>query len=257
MCRCDSDWRPSSAETIEAIKADIRARVGPTNSVLFFVSGGVDSTVAYKLCAEALGQDRVHGVYVDTGFMRKNESADVMAAYENAGFKNVRLRDASAEFLAAVGTRDESGDQAQQHRRGVPRRRERVLEHLPDGRLATRAGHDLSRHDRIGRHARIGAHQDASQPRAGIAAADRGGRIVEPLVQFYKDEVREIGRALGLSCAFDREAAVSRARDWPSVSCAPTRPAAWSENSKLSRSCVGIQPEGARASGARRGRAGR
>jgi GMP synthase (glutamine-hydrolysing) len=48
--------------------------------VLFFVSGGVDSSVAYKLCADALGEDRVHGVYVDTGFMRKNESVEVMSA---------------------------------------------------------------------------------------------------------------------------------------------------------------------------------
>ena len=104
VCGCDSTWKPSSAETIEAIKTDIRARVAASKKVLFFVSGGVDSTVAYKLCADALGQDRVHGVYVDTGFMRKNESADVMAAYEKAGFLNVSLLDASAEFLTAVGT---------------------------------------------------------------------------------------------------------------------------------------------------------
>ncbi|HUP40649.1 MAG TPA: gamma-glutamyl-gamma-aminobutyrate hydrolase family protein, partial [Vicinamibacterales bacterium] len=47
VCRSDSSWRPSSAETIEAIKADIRTNVGPTKKVLFFVSGGVDSSVAY------------------------------------------------------------------------------------------------------------------------------------------------------------------------------------------------------------------
>ena len=55
VCRSGSDWRPSSADTIDAIKADIRARVGPSKNVLFFVSGGVDSSVAYKLCADALG----------------------------------------------------------------------------------------------------------------------------------------------------------------------------------------------------------
>ena len=176
VCRCGSDWKPSSAETIEAIKADIRARVGPTKNVLFFVSGGVDSSVAYKLCADALGQDRVHGVYVDTGFMRKNESADVMSAYEKAGFRNVRLRDASAEFLAAVGTRDESRDQAQANRRRLSRGRERRARASAAGRVAARAGHDLSRHDRVGRHARVGAHQDPPQPCARAAAADRGGR---------------------------------------------------------------------------------
>ena len=153
VCRSGSDWRPSSAETIDAIKTDIRARVGPTKNVLFFVSGGVDSSVAYKLCADALGEDRVHGVYVDTGFMRKNESAEVMSAYEKAGFKNVRLRDASAEFLGAVGTRDESGDQTSTNRRRISRGRERRPRASAAGRVAARAGHDLSRHDRVGRHA--------------------------------------------------------------------------------------------------------
>src|SRR5437588_11923411 len=103
VCRCIPHWKPSSAEAIEAIKADIRTKVGETKHVLFFVSGGVDSTVAYKLCADALGQDRVHGVYVDTGFMRRNESDEVMAAFQAAGLKHVRRRDASAEFLGAVG----------------------------------------------------------------------------------------------------------------------------------------------------------
>ena len=124
-------WQPSSAETIEAIKRRHPGVRWAGEEVLFFVSGGVDSTVAYKLCADALGQDRVHGVYVDTGFMRKNESAEVMAAYEKAGFQNVRLRDASADFLAAVGERR------------IPRSRRKrigvaflaveddVLEHLP------------------------------------------------------------------------------------------------------------------------------
>ena len=150
VCRCESDWKPSSAETIEAIKADIRSSVGPSKNVLFFVSGGVDSTVAYKLCADALGQDRVHGVYVDTGFMRKNESIDVMAAYEKAEFKNVRLRDASAQFLAAVG--EETNPETKRKRIGVSflAVENDVLEHLPAGEWLLGSGDDLSRYDRIG-----------------------------------------------------------------------------------------------------------
>ena len=159
VCRCNSDWKPSSAETIKAIEADIRARVGPSRNVLFFVSGGVDSSVAYKLCADALGQERVHGVYVDTGFMRKNESAEVMAAYEKAGFRNVRLRDASTEFLAAVGR--ETNPEIKRKRIGVAflAVENDVLEHLPAGDWLL--GQEPSiQYDRVRRHARVGPPQD-------------------------------------------------------------------------------------------------
>ena len=75
----------------------------------------------------------MHGVYVDTGFMRKNESAEVMTAYEKAGFRNVRLRDASAEFLAAVGS--ETNPEIKRKRIGVAflAVENDVLEHLPPG----------------------------------------------------------------------------------------------------------------------------
>ena len=134
MCRSDANWKPSFAETIQAIEADIKATVGPENNVLFFVSGGVDSTVAYDIVRRrALGQDRVHGVYVDTGLMRKNESAEVRAAFDKAGFRNVRLRDASAEFLAAVG--QETNPETKRKRIGVSflAVENDVLEHLPRG----------------------------------------------------------------------------------------------------------------------------
>ena len=198
VCRCEPEWRPSSAETIEAIKDDIRTKVGPSNNVLFFVSGGVDSSVAYKLCADALGQDRVHGVYVDTGFMRKNESADVMAAYERAGFENVRLRDASAEFLAAVG--DETNPETKRKRIGVSflSVENDVLEHLPPGNWLLGQGTiypDTIESGGTRESALIKTHHNRVPE---LMRRIEAGEIVEPLAQFYKDEVREIGRALGL-----------------------------------------------------------
>jgi GMP synthase (glutamine-hydrolysing) len=198
VCRVDSNWRPSSAETIDAIEADIRARVGDTKKVLFFVSGGVDSTVAYKLCADALGHDRVHGIYVDTGFMRKNESADVMAAYEKAGFKNVRLRDASTEFLSAVGT--ETNPEIKRKRIGAAflSVENDVLAHLPRGEWLLGQGTiypDTIESGGTRESALIKTHHNRVPE---LLVRIQAGEIVEPLVQFYKDEVREIGRALGL-----------------------------------------------------------
>ncbi|MCP5110733.1 MAG: glutamine-hydrolyzing GMP synthase, partial [bacterium] len=66
ICGCDKDWNPR--HQVPALEANIREVVGGRN-VLFFLSGGVDSTVAYTLCIRALGAKRVHGVYVDTGLM--------------------------------------------------------------------------------------------------------------------------------------------------------------------------------------------
>ncbi len=233
VCRSGSDWRPSSAATIEAIKADIRTRVGAKRNVLFFVSGGVDSSVAYKLCADALGEDRVHGVYVDTGFMRKNESAEVMSAYEKAGFKNVRLRDASAEFLGAVGV--ETNPEIKRQRIGVAflSVENEVLEHLPAGEWLLGQGTiypDTIESGGTRESALIKTHHNRVPE---LLRRIEAGEIVEPLVQFYKDEVREIGRALGLPSRLIEK------QPFPGPGLAvrflcTDEPSAWSENSKLS-----------------------
>ena len=239
VCRCTSNWKPSSAETIEAIEADIRARVGPTKNVLFFVSGGVDSSVAYKLCADALGQERVHGVYVDTGFMRKNESADVMTAYEKAGFRNVRLRDASVEFLAAVGS--ETNPETKRKRIGVAflAVENDVLEHLPAGEWLLGQGTiypDTIESGGTRESALIKTHHNRVPE---LLRRIEAGEIVEPLVQFYKDEVREIGRALGLPVRLIEK------QPFPGPGLAvrflcTDAAAAWSENAKLSEVASGF-----------------
>jgi GMP synthase (glutamine-hydrolysing) len=233
VCRVGSNWRPSSAETIDAIETDIRARVGDTKKVLFFVSGGVDSTVAYKLCADALGHDRVHGIYVDTGFMRKDESAEVMAAYEKAGFKNVRLRDASTEFLNAVGS--ETNPEIKRKRIGAAflSVENDVLAHLPRGEWLLGQGTiypDTIESGGTRESALIKTHHNRVPE---LLIRIQAGEIVEPLVQFYKDEVREIGRALGLPSRLIEK------QPFPGPGLAvrflcTAESASWSENAKLS-----------------------
>jgi GMP synthase (glutamine-hydrolysing) len=186
ICRSGAHWKPSSAEAIEAIKADLRTQVGERKKILFFVSGGVDSTVAYKLCADALGQDRVHGVYVDTGFMRKGESDEVMAAFQ------------AAEFLAAVG--DEVEPEIKRKRIGMSflTVEENVLAHLPQGEWLLGQGTiypDTIESGGTKESALIKTHHNRVPE---LVRRIEAGEIVEPLSQFYKDEVREIGRALGL-----------------------------------------------------------
>ena len=240
ICRCDTSWKPSSAETIDAIKTDIRASVGPTQSLLFFVSGGVDSTVAYKLCQDALGPQRVHGVYVDTGFMRKNESVDVMAAFQKAGFENIRLRDASSEFLAAVGT--ETNPEIKRNRIGMSflAVENDVLEHLPSGDWLLGQGTiypDTIESGGTRESALIKTHHNRVPE---LLRRIEAGEVVEPLAQFYKDEVREIGRALGLP------ARLIEKQPFPGPGLAvrflcTDEVATWSENARLSEVAAGFK----------------
>jgi GMP synthase (glutamine-hydrolysing) len=198
VCRAVPHWKPSSAEAIAAIEADIRTTVGDRKSVLFFVSGGVDSTVAYKLCSDALGHERVHGVYVDTGFMRKDESSEVMAAFQAAGFRNIVLRDASEQFLSAIA--GDADPEIKRKKIGVSflAVEEDVLEHLPQGEWLLGQGTiypDTIESGGTKESALIKTHHNRVPE---LLRRIEAGEIVEPLAQFYKDEVRSIGRGLGL-----------------------------------------------------------
>ena len=70
--------------------------------MFFFVSGGVDSTVAYTLCLRALGADRVYGIYVDTGLMREGETEFVRGLFAELGATAFHVEDAKREFLGAL-----------------------------------------------------------------------------------------------------------------------------------------------------------
>ena len=96
---CQKDWDP--AGQILAVEEHIRKTVGDGN-VFFFVSGGVDSTVAYTLCLKALGPDRVHGTYVDSGLMREGETEFVKASFAKLGAKAFFVEDARERFLTAL-----------------------------------------------------------------------------------------------------------------------------------------------------------
>ena len=103
ICGMEKNW--SQDQVLEQVMEEIRSqanRDGRERKVLLFLSGGVDSTVAFALLNTALGQDRVLGLHIDNGFMRKNESAIIAERYREAGFTNFMVEDASDTFLAAV-----------------------------------------------------------------------------------------------------------------------------------------------------------
>lgn len=197
VCGCERDWEPK--HRVPLIEAEIREYVGG-RSVFFFVSGGVDSTVAYTLCLRALGASRVRGVYVDTGLMREGETEFVRRTFEELGSGTVSIEDAQAEFLASLaGTCDPEEKRSAIGEQFV-RVQERIVEarHLLEGGWILGQGTIYPDTIESGGTANAAVIKTHHNRVAGIQKLIEAKRIIEPLTSFYKDEVREIGRELGL-----------------------------------------------------------
>ena len=197
---CKKDWNMETY--VESQRAAIRARAG-TSPVLLLVSGGVDSTVAAALLLKTLPPDQVHLMYMDTGFMRKNETFQVSAILERLGARHLHIVICADEFLEAL-----KGKTDPEEKRAIIgdlfitiQEREVARLALPEhyflaqGTLYT----DLVESGRgVGTKAHvIKSHHNVASPL--VDAKRREGRIIEPLDRLYKDEVRVLGRLLGIS----------------------------------------------------------
>ncbi len=197
ICGCAKDWEPT--HQVPLLEEQIRAAAAGRR-IFFFASGGVDSTVAYTLCLRALGPERVHATYVDTGLMREGETDFVRGVFEKLAQGSFNVEDARAQFLTPLAGVTEP----EQKRKIIGEQFVQVQERVLD------SGHYLEQEWILGqgtiypdtiesggtKHADvIKTHHNRV---AGIQRLIEQGRIVEPLTQFYKDEVRELGRHLGL-----------------------------------------------------------
>ena len=198
ICECERDWDPSNR--IPQIEEEICRSVADRN-VFFFVSGGVDSTVAYTLCLRALGPERVRGVYVDTGLMREGESEFVRRTFDALGAgAAVTIEQAAGQFLPPLAPVHDP----EQKRRIIGEEflavQERIIEsrHLLDGHWVLGQGTiypDTIESGGTEKAATIKTHHNRVP---GVQRLLEAGRIVEPLSSLYKDEVRQVGRELGL-----------------------------------------------------------
>lgn len=183
-----------------AIKA-IREQVG-TSPVSLLVSGGVDSTVLAALLAKALPAEQIHAFHFDNGFMRKDESEKVKAALEKIGL-HLEVIDASHDFYAAIGTsidpefkRKTIGDVFLKKAKQLMEDRGFNADEVffaqgtlrPD-LIESASAAASSKADGIKTH-----HNDSPLAREFRAA----GKLVEPLQELHKDEVRELGAKLSL-----------------------------------------------------------
>ncbi len=190
ICGCAGDWTPGAfaAEAVERI----RAAVGDA-AVVAGLSGGVDSAVAAALVGRAVG-DALTCVFVDTGLLRKGERALVERAFESSRLVVV---DAAAEFLGAL----EGIADPERKRRVIGERFVRVFERtareigaearfLVQGTLYPDVIESASSG---GPSAVIKTHHNV-----GGLPGDMAFELVEPLRDLFKDEVRRVGRELGL-----------------------------------------------------------
>jgi GMP synthase (glutamine-hydrolysing) len=197
VCGCQKDWDPRGQ--IATLQDRIRETTRDRN-IFFFVSGGVDSTVAYTLCLKALGPDRVHGTYVDTGLMREGETEFVRASFAELGAKSFAVEDASGQFLGALQHADEPEDKRQIIGEAFVQVQQRILDSGTFLNGAWVLGQGTIYPDTIesGGSAKADLIKTHHNRVAGIQKLIDEGRIIEPLSSFYKDEVRAVGRELGI-----------------------------------------------------------
>ncbi len=198
VCGCVKDWDPR--DRVPLIEEDIRRTVGDRN-VFFFVSGGVDSTVAFTLCLRALGQDRVRGIYVDTGLMREGETEFDRRMFDTLGAGTVTIEHVEEQFLAPLGAVRDPEQKRQIIGEEFVRVQERVIasRHLLDGHWILGQGTIYPDTIESGGTEKASVIKTHHNRVAGIQQLIAAKRIVEPLSAYYKDEVREIGRELGIS----------------------------------------------------------
>jgi len=192
ICSCRPNWKME--DFIRSAVQDITDQVG-SEGVLLGLSGGVDSSVAAALIHKAIG-DQLTCVFVDTGLMRKDEATDVVSTFKEGFGIHLIHRNASKEFLS--GLKNESDPETKRKFIGhtfidIFEDEAKKLNHpefLAQGTLypdviesATGSGPAQT----IKSHHNVGGLPEKMKM-----------QLLEPLRDLFKDEVREVGRLLGV-----------------------------------------------------------
>jgi GMP synthase (glutamine-hydrolysing) len=191
ICGCSQDWTPAHfiTDTVEALKKQIGDR-----KVIMALSGGVDSTVAATLIHRAIGKN-LYGIFVDNGVLRKNEFENVIKTYNQLGL-NIKGIDAKERFYTKLAGKTE------------PEEKRKVI-----GSLFIDIFQEESKKiEGVGLLGQGTIYPDVIEsvsvhgPSVTIKSHHNVGglpdhlhlELVEPLRSLFKDEVRKVGRELGI-----------------------------------------------------------
>ncbi|MBC7370943.1 MAG: glutamine-hydrolyzing GMP synthase [Bdellovibrionaceae bacterium] len=192
-CQAKPSW--NAPHIADVLVKDIQSKVKAGEHVLCALSGGVDSSVVAALLSKALGPDRVHCVFVDNGLLRKNEYEKVMSAYEAIGL-NVKGVDAAKEFLSALAGKEDPEEKRKTIGRVFIEIFDKSYDHatniqyLAQGTLYPDVIESVSS---VGGSVTIKSHHNV-----GGLPEKMKLKLIEPVRELFKDEVRKIGATLGL-----------------------------------------------------------
>ncbi|MCK9181854.1 MAG: glutamine-hydrolyzing GMP synthase [Fibrobacteraceae bacterium] len=197
FCGCEKSWNMKSY--LPLITNRIKEQV-KDKKVFLLVSGGVDSTVAFVLLNKVLGSENVLGLHIDNGMMRLGESTKVMHFLEKEGMKNLHIVDASNDFLRAL----EGVTMPEEKRHIIGRtflevkdREMKALNLNPDEWMLAQGTiyPDTIESGGTKNADKIKTHHNRVSEILDLLAQ---GKLVEPLADLYKDEVRMLGEELNI-----------------------------------------------------------
>jgi GMP synthase (glutamine-hydrolysing) len=198
ICGCSQDW--DYEHYVKQIEEDVLRAVGDRN-VFLLVSGGVDSSVCFTLLNKLLGKEKVYGLHIDTGLMRKNESRDIFDDMKRMGYDNLHIVDASEKFITAL--KDVYDPEEKRNIIGnlfITIQREELEKQnfdpdkwiLAQGTIypdTIEAGGTENSEVIKTHHNRVPI----------IEQMIKEGKVIEPIKDLYKDEVRTIGARMGIA----------------------------------------------------------
>ncbi len=191
ICGCKQTWTPASflGDTINKLKKKLG-----NDKVVLGLSGGVDSTVTAVLLSEAIG-DRLYCIFVNNGLLRKNEFKNILGQYKEMGL-NIKGVDSSTRFLEALN--GISNPEAKRETIG------RIFVNVFDDEASQIESVDWLAQGTI--YSDVIESSSVKELSATIKSHHNVGglpktmnlKVVEPLNTLFKDEVRRIGKTLGI-----------------------------------------------------------